>query len=157
MVYSWTAVQAMGSSPMEDRKSFSMVLLEVRILLYEPSVLALTLKWFQPATTWRVRWFDSTLGHQEQRVSYIIQYELSRYPILPASNSTELQCNRWVVIYFIGDTSKMFSTNYGILYKYYSKATAFNNFHKENDHEKSSSSFSNCIVERIGFGSMWQR
>ena len=36
-VDSSTAVEAKGSSPLEVRKTFSMVLLEVRILLYTPS------------------------------------------------------------------------------------------------------------------------
>ena len=37
MVYSSTAVEAKGSSPLEVRKTFSMVLLEVRILPYTPN------------------------------------------------------------------------------------------------------------------------
>jgi hypothetical protein len=36
-VDSWTAVRVKGSSPLEVRKTFSMVLLEVRILLHTPS------------------------------------------------------------------------------------------------------------------------
>ena len=38
-VDSWTAVRVKGSSPLEVRKTFSMVLLEVRILLHTPSFL----------------------------------------------------------------------------------------------------------------------
>ena len=37
-----TTVGAKGSSPLEDRKSFSMVLLEVRILPYTPSFVSVS-------------------------------------------------------------------------------------------------------------------
>jgi len=36
-VDSWTAVRVKGSSPLEVRKTFSMVLLEVRLLLHTPN------------------------------------------------------------------------------------------------------------------------
>ncbi len=39
-VDSLTAVEVKGSSPLEVRKTFSMVLLEVRILLHTPSFMA---------------------------------------------------------------------------------------------------------------------
>jgi hypothetical protein len=41
-VDSWTAVRVKGSSPLEVRKTFSMVLLEVRILLHTPSFVSVS-------------------------------------------------------------------------------------------------------------------
>jgi hypothetical protein len=47
-VDSWTAVRVKGSSPLEVRKTFSMVLLEVRILLHTPSFVSVDVVKVQP-------------------------------------------------------------------------------------------------------------
>ena len=55
-VDSSTAVEAKGSSPLEVRKTFSMVLLEVRILLYTPILtFELTLATEEVRDLWQVR------------------------------------------------------------------------------------------------------
>jgi hypothetical protein len=66
MVDSPAAAGAKGSSPWEDRKSFSMVLLEVRILPYTPSFESRQAKSYKEATgrtyPWRVTDFRFIMG-----------------------------------------------------------------------------------------------
>jgi hypothetical protein len=44
----------------------------------------------------REAWFESTMGSQEQRIGYVIQYESQGTAVNPwAGNSTFMQRNRW--------------------------------------------------------------